>query len=357
MDQMVPGKALAQRLIETIGEVGGFSAQVAEAETSVEGGRPDFLLHLSTPTGPAMLLVEYKAVAYPRDIHSWLWQLRHSQARSPNGAALPVLMSDGLSPGAKAILREERIGYFDAGGSLHLPLPGAYVLVDRPSTKRPAPERSLFTHRRALVLHALLRQPTQWVQVNTLAAELQVSVATVSETLTLLEQMEWAEVQGVGPAKRRLLKSPGPLLDAWATYAKEKLPLPRERYFVSGSGGERIAEQLSTQFASWKKVEYMITGEVAGQRYAPFLSQIPVARCRIHKDAFLDPILDPLGAQQASEGANLEFIRSEPGAMFFSENVRDVRLATPVQVYLDLLRLPGRAKEMAAHLRREKIGF
>jgi hypothetical protein len=32
-------------------------------------------------------------------------------------------------------------------------------------------------------------------------------------------------------------------------------------------------------------------------------------------------------------------------------------LASPIQVYLDLLRGEGRAKEMADHLRQEQIGF
>ena len=32
-------------------------------------------------------------------------------------------------------------------------------------------------------------------------------------------------------------------------------------------------------------------------------------------------------------------------------------LASAVQVYLDLMRSEGRAKEMAKHLRRERFGF
>jgi len=41
----------------------------------------------------------------------------------------------------------------------------------------------------------------------------------------------------------------------------------------------------------------------------------------------------------------------------FRERISDAWLASPVQVYLDLLRGEGRAKEMAEHLRKERLGL
>ena len=46
-----------------------------------------------------------------------------------------------------------------------------------------------------------------------------------------------------------------------------------------------------------------------------------------------------------------------PGDLLFRERVDGVWLASPIQTYLDLLRAAGRAKELAEHLRRERIGF
>lgn len=57
-------------------------------------------------------------------------------------------------------------------------------------------------------------------------------------------------------------------------------------------------------------------------------------------------------------GANLAIIEAKsPGELLFREQVGDIWLASPIQVYLDLLRSEGRAKEMAEHLRQERIGF
>jgi hypothetical protein len=59
-----------------------------------------------------------------------------------------------------------------------------------------------------------------------------------------------------------------------------------------------------------------------------------------------------------SEGANLVIIETKlPGDFLFREQIRDVWLASPILVYLDLLRGEGRSKEMAEHLRRNRIGF
>ena len=68
--------------------------------------------------------------------------------------------------------------------------------------------------------------------------------------------------------------------------------------------------------------------------------------------------LAELGARSVGEGANLNVIETPTsGEFLFKERVDDAWLASPVQVYLDLLTGEGRSREMAAHLRHERIGF
>jgi hypothetical protein len=45
------------------------------------------------------------------------------------------------------------------------------------------------------------------------------------------------------------------------------------------------------------------------------------------------------------------------GDFLFRERERNVWLASPILAYLDLLQSDGRAKEMAEHLRLERIKF
>jgi hypothetical protein len=65
-----------------------------------------------------------------------------------------------------------------------------------------------------------------------------------------------------------------------------------------------------------------------------------------------------LEARPVNEGANLDVIETRSrGEFLFRERAGNLWLASPVQVYLDLLRSGGRGKEMAEHLRQERIGF
>jgi len=47
-------------------------------------------------------------------------------------------MADTISPGARALLREENIGYFDRSGSLCLSADNLFVLVEKPASRQQA---------------------------------------------------------------------------------------------------------------------------------------------------------------------------------------------------------------------------
>ena len=48
---------------------------------------------------------------------------------------MSILVAESISPGAKAMLKEQHWGYFASGESLYLPAPGAYVYIDKPAPK------------------------------------------------------------------------------------------------------------------------------------------------------------------------------------------------------------------------------
>ena len=99
------------------------------------------------------LLVEAKRTVYPRDVREVLWQIRRyndlAASESANEQRLPLIVAELISPGAKELLREEQVGYFDSGGSLFIPARGAYVYIEKPPPKPLAKAlRSLFFGRR-----------------------------------------------------------------------------------------------------------------------------------------------------------------------------------------------------------------
>jgi hypothetical protein len=309
------------------------------------------------------LLVEERKTVYPRDVQQLVWQLRSLGIGAPEATGgaemVPLLAAESLSAGAKDLLQAEQIAYFDSGGSLFLPAANAYVFIDKPSPKGKASEmRSLFTGRRAQAIHTMLMQHEEWFGVTDLAERAQVSAGTASGILSELEKFEWADARGLGPRKQRQLRAPGAVLDAWAKEVTGARSPQLRRYFVPGvNKAEALVDRVGEAFDG-HDVDYAISHEAAAQRYAPFLSTVAQVRSRVLVVPRLEDALTALEARPVSEGANLALIEARsPGDLLFRNRLGNAWLASPIHVYLDLLQGEGRAKEMAAHLRQERIGF
>ncbi len=310
-----------------------------------------------------VLLVELKKSVYPRDAQRILWQWRHflavEGAKYRKNEPVPLLAAESISPGAKQLLKDEKFGYFDSGGSLFIPAPGAYIYVEKPP---PRPLKrlvgGLFKGKRAQVLHTLLLRHNEWFGVKELAELAMVSPATASETLTALERFEWISAKGKGPSKERCLAKPDALLNEWQ---KQMTAVPRSlvcrRYYVPASKPDELTQRLA-RLCEMHHVEYALTQEIAAQMYAPLLTSVSRVACRMAPGRAAENVIGELGARAVSEGANLTVIETESqGEFMFKENMDSMWLASTVQVYLDLLQSGGRAKDMAEHLRHERIGF
>lgn len=307
------------------------------------------------------LLIEIKRAVYPRDIRQILWQLDYARNEHAHGRfeAVPFVAAESISVGARELLRAENIGFFDAGGSLFVPARGAYLYVDKPVPRTLEKSvRSLFTGKRSQVLHALLIRHGNWFGVTELAQLAEVSPATASETLTALDRMEWVSARGQGPAKERRLSDPAGLLNEWcAQIMASRRSIIRQRYYVPGGESSRLAHRLA-ELCEDAGVEYALTQEAAAQAYAPFLSSISRVACRMVPSTAASAVMARLEARVVSEGANLDIIETKSHSEFLFKEQKDALwLASPVQVYLDLLRGDGRSRDMAEHLRKEILGI
>ena len=363
LDSDVMEGRLLDGFLEALRELPEVQAEVSGTEQP--GGRDqghDAQVDLRVGRKAVTLLIEMKKDVYPRDVRQILWRLRDSARRWPHAGqqreAPFFLIARSISPGAKELLRNEQVGYYDSGGSLFLPAVNIYVYVDKPPPKSLSRSiRSVFSGRRAQVLHAVLMRHREWFGVKDIADQARVSPATASQVLTELEKFEWVVSRGLGPGKERHLQEPGALLDAWVNQQAVMRPLFMRRYFVPSARAEGLVERLAEVCAEWK-AEYAITHEAAGQRYAPYLSTVAQVRCRLLDGPAADRALRALDARFVDQGANLAVIEvKSPGELLFRESVNGIWLAGAVQVYLDLMRSEGRAREMAKHLRQERIGF
>ena len=364
LDSGTTARLLIEQLLDilrTIPDVQAEPVQWEVAELTV-GRMHEAEIDLRVAGRHIRLLIEVRKTLYPRDVQQMLWRLRQIGQSEPfgqgAGETLPLIAAEALSPGAKVLLRTERVGYFDSGGSLFLPAPGAYLDIDKPAPKTLAKSiRSLFTGQRAQVLHALLLRPQEWFGGKHLADVAQVSPATVSQVQVELERLDWVVTRGQGPHKERRVREPAVLLDQWVKRLVTIRTPAMTRYFVPSLRADNLLDLLGRVFDA-RDVRYAISFEAAAQRYAPFLSSVSQVRCRLLAGSAADAALAELGARVVTEGANLFVIDAKStGELLFREDLDGVWFASPIQVYLDLLGGEARAKELAEHLRKERIGF
>ncbi|MDX9944901.1 MAG: hypothetical protein RBS35_08930 [Azonexus sp.] len=353
-------RQLIERFVDTLRELPKTEADIKSV--SEHGGRAlgaQVNLHIA---GKSFILqIESRKVVFPRDVRQVIWQFREAGRTPTKGdgeAPMSLLVAELISPGAKDLLKRECVGYYDSGGSLFLPAPGAYLYIDRPPPKTLEKSvRALFSSRRAQVLHAILVRHQEWFGVNDLAQQAMVSPATASQVLTELERFDWLVARGQGPSKERQLREPAALLDAWTKQLAGSRPLPLRRYYVPGMKADTLVARIGEVF-ELHDVQYAITHEAAAQRYAPFLSNVSQVRARVVSGQNVDAAITDLGARAVNDGANFAVIEAKSsGELLFREKIDGLWLASPIHIYLDLLRGEGRAKEMAEHFRKERIGF
>jgi hypothetical protein len=350
---------LLDGLIDAIGALPEGHAEVDQREVAIgPRGRVDALVDAWIGGRPLQLVVEAKREAFPRDVRETVWQLRNYLVHMPGNdrEVVPFFIARAISPGAREILREEGVGFYDLGGSLFIPARHAFVYVDRPVPKKNAKIfDSVFQGQKARVVHAVFDRRSEWLSVKELAESTEVSPATASATLTEMERREWLDVEGAGPSKLRRLRSAKALVDAWTTHIADQKPPKVERYYVPGGTALELAQRLDHACRD-ADAAYAATAEFAAQLYAPYLSSISQVKCRIEPGRRQEQALERLNARPVSEGWNLGLIETRVrGDVTVAERIEGVRLAPPLQVYLDLLQGSGRSREMAAHLRSARL--
>lgn len=362
MEPRISEKELIDKLTETLRQLPQARATLARKEphSATRDFRYDADIGFSVGEEGFRLLVEIKKSLYPRDVRESLWQIKKfvlSEQPNDNRSVVPLLAAESISPGAKDLLRQESVGYFDSGGSLYVPARRAFIYIEKPPPKTFSKSvRSLFKGKRAQVLHALLLHSERWFSVKSLAELAEVSPATTSETLSSLDRFEWMSSQGQGPSKKRRLSDPSALLDEWAKQASMQR-LAFRPYYVPLADLDTLVEKLDRTFGN-ENADYVLTQEIAAQHYAPYLTSVSRVKCRIAPGRASAEAISELGARGASEGSNLLVLQSKSeNAFLFKKRIGNAWLASPIQVYLDLLRSGGRSKEMAEHLRKEVIGF
>jgi len=320
--------------------------QLIERDRDFGGYRADLVTTVNTPAGTRYFVAEVKSVGQPRAAREAVNQLWRCRENRPD--VVPVFIAPYISPASAELCKQDGTSYVDLSGNCRLVFDNSFV--EREGRPNPFAERrdlrSLYSPKSSRVLRVLLANPGEAWKVQELAKESEVSLGLASNVKKLLEDREWVRKTEGGLA----LIEPEKLLAEWAeNYSFRKNEV---RDFYSLKPVADLEADLATACRE-RKVPYALTGFSAAARLAPMVRS-PRAMAYVKKP--LDEVIGFLGLKEVTSGANVTLLEPyDEGVFYGAEEEEGIRLASPVQVYLDLKGFRGRGEEAAGKLLDEVI--
>jgi hypothetical protein len=301
--------------------------------------QPDLWIKLGVSYGEQDLLVEVKSSGEPRFAREAAGQLLKYRYSAPPGA-YGILVAPFISPRGAEICAEEKIGHVDLSGNCLLSFGQIYIErkgePNRFSEKRDL--RSLYSPKAERVLRVLLVNPHGFWKLQKLAEEAEVSIGQVSKVKKILSDQEWIEPEH---GRIQLIK-PLQLLSEWAENYDPKRNIVRDYYTLKKT---REFEADLAEVCGQKGIEYALTGFSAAARLA---AAVRYQRAMAYVNLPLEDLSSSLELKEVTSGANVSLIRPYDAGVFYGARTFDEAwIASPVQVYLDLIGIKGRGEEAA----------
>lgn len=360
--QPAPGAAtidLAHQVSQALAELPEVEIRSVDIESRADDRGFDFAIFGEVKGRPVRFLVEAKASGYPRDVQHAIWQLAEARRFEQPVADVPLVAAPAISESSRELLRRHKMGYWDTGGSLYIELPWALYLIERPVPPgRPRIVRSVYRGSTAQVLHALLLEPDKAWHMSELAERAQVSVSTVHQLCTFLEQQLWMDKEGRGPRAVRVLREPGAVLDAWA--AAHSLGAYEAHRFHRWVREPAELLQMVTDALRSLDVKHALTLGSGAQFVAPHGTSAERVWLLMPASAIasLDALAGAAHLSRVDEGETVTvFLTRERSPLLFRREMQGFWIASDVQLYLDLWAWPQRGKEQASHLRTERLRY
>jgi hypothetical protein len=190
----------------------------------------------------------------------------------------------------------------------------------------------------------ILRQ-VKFFLTQELANEAGVSLGQVANVKKLLLDREWVAQQNGFP-----LTEPWKLLEDWSnayTYRKNEV-----RNFYSLKSIPEIEADLA-RVCSEKGIEYALTGFSGAARFAP---AVRYSRAMAYVSTMPEDMVSSLILKEVESGANVMLLEPyDEGVFYGTQVIDDIRIASPLQIYLDLKGYKGRGEEAAEALLRDVI--
>lgn len=294
----------------------------------------------------ARFVIEHKASGSAASVGTAV-QVAKDAARRLGSRSVPMVVVPFMGPVGKKLCAESEVSWLDLSGNADIRAPGIRIFVegkDNQFVHRGRPS-SAFAPKSARVARHMLIEPDRWFRQQDLAKETQLDDGFTSRIVRRLVEDGLVDRNGEGLVK---VREPGRLLDAWSeVYDFNKHRIIRGH--ITARSGDGLADQLGSVLAK-RRIPYAATGlaaawahtQFAGFRVATFYvaSELPKG------------LLTEAGFREEPRGANVWLVDpNDDGVFDGATTVNGLRVAHPIQTYLDLGAHAERAVEAAAELR------
>jgi hypothetical protein len=284
------------------------------------------------------LIAQVKSSGQPRLAREAVNQMLRYKDRIPD--ANFVFIAPYISPRAAEICESEGIGYLDLSGNCLLSFDKIFIQkTDYPNQYKEKRElKSLYAPKAERILRVLLCNPGKSWKIKELSVESNVSIGQASNVKKVLFDREFISGKRGGFS----LEDPVGLLREWAEnydFRKNKV-----QEFYSLKSVTDIENALAA-YLNDMKIKYALTGFSGAARIetAVRYNKAMVYAANLTQDAF-----SAVSLKTVKSGGNLLlFTPYDDGVFYGSSRVKEIQVASEIQLYLDLKGFRGRGEEAA----------
>lgn len=268
----------------------------------------------------------------------------------PDDGTINLLVVPHMTPAGRETAAEHRLSWVDLSGNASIRDEDGSLFISvqgRPNRhKRRGRPSSPFAPKSARITRQMLIEPTRWWRQKELSEATGLDDGSVSRVARRLGEERLVErVEGkLRPRDPRLL------LDAWEDeYRFDRHDVVSGH--ISGSGIE-LARNIAGSLRK-RGIAHAFTGLAAAWLLQQF-AQFRLVSVYIPGDPRAAAVA--LGLRSEERGANVQLIGPDDEGVFAGgREIDGLACVAPVQTYLDLNRLPERAREAAEELRRSGL--
>lgn len=312
----------------------------------IGGNAPDYRIRVRGNHFDQIIYLEMKPLGTPKSTREAVNLLVANKKNEPS--SYEVFVAPFISPGSALICKEAGVGYLDLSGNCQIAFQGVFISRENMPNQFPIKTNlsSLYSPKSERIIRVLLSFPYRPWKTIELAKEAQVSLGMITHVRRKLEEEEWIKTTSGG----FFLSKPEELLTVWSKNFSWRLNKMSDFYTL------KSLSDIETEIAKIcgdMHIPYALTGYSASSHLAPMVRG---QRAMVYVDRNIDILADQLDLKPVDSGANVSLIQPyDLGVLWNAQNIDDVQIATPIQVFLDLIKSRGRGEEAANFLYKEVI--